>query len=232
MEFLALGNLCVMAPSKGYLVVNDNAPTIVDNVEEMFFDALQHAGLSKRKTTNNSPLKNLAVPKTYRRKPIRPCFVKLMEKDHLEHNEKVALIYELHFCGRTDKEIFDVFHDNEAWEPAPEHCYNATETDKQLEYTLEMCKKGDYRYLKATLAELKICSVDYPLPTRPRLAYWRRTRVCSTQPYTSSRRCPANRTSPLPARNARICSRLVASESSMLMINTQHPDLPLQAHLA
>ena len=41
----------------------------------------------------------------------------------------------------------------------------------------------------------------------------------------------ANRTSPLPARNAPICSRLPASESSMLMINTQHPVLPLQAHL-
>ena len=31
------------------------------------------------------------------------------------------------------------------------------------------------------------------------------------------------RTSPLPARNARICSKLPASESSMLMINSQRP---------
>ncbi len=70
-----------------------------------------------------------------------------------------------------------------------------------------------------------------PFPGRPRLAYCCRTSVRSTQAYTSSRRCPANRTSPLPARNARICSRLPASESSMLMINPQHPVLPLQAHL-
>ncbi len=36
------------------------------------------------------------------------------------------------------------------------------------------------------------------------------------------------RTSPLPARTARICARLVASESSMLTINTQHRDLPFR----
>jgi hypothetical protein len=35
----------------------------------------------------------------------------------------------------------------------------------------------------------------------------------------------------LPATNARICSMLVASESSMLTINPQHPDPALQAHL-
>ena len=40
----------------------------------------------------------------------------------------------------------------------------------------------------------------------------------------SARRNPANLTSPLPAKNPRICSRLSASESSMLMSNSQHPD--------
>lgn len=162
MELLALGNLCVMAPSQGYSLVNDNSPVVVDNVEEMFFDSIQRAGLSSRKTINTATLKTLTVSKTYRKKPVRPCFAKLLEREHLEHNEKVALIYELHYCGRNDKEIYDLFHEREAWEPAPEHSYSTTETDKQLEYTLEMAKKGDYRYLKATLAELKICSVDCP----------------------------------------------------------------------
>ena len=51
--------------------------------------------------------------------------------------------------------------------------------------------------------------------------------------YTSARRTPVNRTSPLPNKNARICSRLPASVSSMLMTNPQHPHPnPLQAHLA
>ncbi|MGD0438947.1 MAG: hypothetical protein ABSB86_21000 [Bryobacteraceae bacterium] len=72
-----------------------------------------------------------------------------------------------------------------------------------------------------------------PLPGLSKLAYWwSRTSVFSTQLYTSSRRWPANRTSPLPARKSRICSRLVVSVSSMLMINPQHPVFPLQAHLA
>jgi hypothetical protein len=61
--------------------------------------------------------------------------------------------------------------------------------------------------------------------------YWCCTSVPSVQAYTSSRCCPAKRTSPLPARNSRICSMLVASESSMLMINPQHPGPAVQAHL-
>jgi predicted nucleic acid-binding protein len=64
------------------------------------------------------------------------------------------------------------------------------------------------------------------------LAYWRCTSVCSVHAYTSSRRCPANRMPPLPAGNARICSMLIASVSSTLMINPQHPDPALQAHPA
>jgi hypothetical protein len=55
---------------------------------------------------------------------------------------------------------------------------------------------------------------------------------CSFRPSIHlPRSCPVNRTSPLPARNARICSRLVASESSVLMINSLHPELALQARL-
>jgi hypothetical protein len=46
--------------------------------------------------------------------------------------------------------------------------------------------------------------------------------------YTSSRGCPANRTLPLPARNARVCSGLPASESSIPTIDTQHSEFPFR----
>jgi P4 family phage/plasmid primase-like protien len=157
MEFLALGNLCVMAPSQGYILVNDNSPAIVDNVEEMFFDSIERVGLCKTRVKTGT-LKALETPKNHKRQPIRPCFTKLMEKDHLEHLEKVALIYELYFCGRTDQEIYDLFHEHQAWEPSPEHTYKPTETDVAIQATLGYAQKGEYRYLKETLANLGICS--------------------------------------------------------------------------
>src|ERR1035438_6397153 len=88
-----------------------------------------------------------------------------------------------------------------------------------------------------------------PFTSRPSRTYpcCRRTRVI--QPYTSSRSFPLKRTSLLLSTNARICSRLSFSPSSMLMINAQHAqisafrnrasgsscvrnELQLQAHLA
>lgn len=161
MEFLATGNLCVMAPSKGYSLVNDNTPTVVENVEDMFLDAIEKAGL-KTSRTKTSTFKVLETPKQYRRKPVRPCFKKLMAKEHLEHLEKVALIYELYYCGATDQDIYDLFHNNKAWEPSPDHSYNQQQTSTQIQFTLTKAKSGNYRYLKETLAQMGICQTDCP----------------------------------------------------------------------
>jgi P4 family phage/plasmid primase-like protien len=158
MEFLATGNLCVMAPSKGYSQVNDNSPTVVDNVEDMFFDAIERTGLQTPRIKPTS-LNVFETPKTYKRRNLRPCFMKIMEKAHLEHLEKVALIYELYFCGRNEQEIKELFHQKQAWEPAPEHSYTVAETDEAIGTTLNYAKKGEYRYKKETLANLGICYV-------------------------------------------------------------------------
>ena len=161
LELLGIGNLCVMYPSEGYTRINDNPPTVVDDVNDMFLDAIEKAGLSPKRV-KDSTFKTLETPKQYRRRAIRPCFAKLMEKEHLEHLEKVALIYELYYCGRTDKEIYEVFHDNEAWEPSPEHQYNIVETDSQIQYTLDKAKSGSYRYTKETLTQYGVCRTDCP----------------------------------------------------------------------
>ncbi|MFA5455892.1 MAG: phage/plasmid primase, P4 family [Sulfurimonas sp.] len=162
MEFLATGNLCVMAPSKGYSKVNDNSPTVIENVEDMFFDAIEKTGLQTQRVTP-ATLKALETPKTHKRRNLRPCFIKLMEKTHLEHLEKVALVYELYFCGRNEQEIKDLFHEKQAWEPAPEHTYNMVETDEAITATLGYATKGEFRYKKDTLATLGICyaTCDY-----------------------------------------------------------------------
>jgi len=162
MELLGTGNLCVVFPSIGYSKLNDNTPTVIESAEDAFYDAIEKVGLSPKRN-QTSIRKLLSTPKKYNRKPIRPCFVKLIGKQHLEHLEKVALIYELHYCGRTDQEIYDIFHENKAWEMEPDHQYNEVHTDEQLTYTINKAQQGNYRYLKETLTQMNICFPDCPL---------------------------------------------------------------------
>jgi len=45
LELLGEGKLCIMAPSEGYRRLNDNSPTIVKDLEAIFYEALQRAGV-------------------------------------------------------------------------------------------------------------------------------------------------------------------------------------------
>jgi hypothetical protein len=87
----------------------------------------------------------------------------LLRKSHLEHDEKVALIYELVHTGKTDDEIKQLFLTNKAWEPSPEHNFNIPETIQQLEYTLKKARTGNYRWKRDTLWNKGICYKDCPL---------------------------------------------------------------------
>ena len=46
LELIGEGKLCIMAPSTGYRRLNDNSPTVVRNLEELFYIALNAAGLN------------------------------------------------------------------------------------------------------------------------------------------------------------------------------------------
>jgi P4 family phage/plasmid primase-like protien len=162
LELLGLGNLCVMYPSEGYRETNDNAPTVVANVEDMFNDAIEASGIDKRAKNPST-----TGAKTYRKKKLRPCFEKLIEKDHIEHHQKVALVYELYYCGRSEEEVKELFQEHKSWEPEPNHTYNSVETEKQIAYTIGKAKTGAYRYLKTTLEELGICDPTCPLHVLP-----------------------------------------------------------------
>jgi len=163
MELLGLGNLAVVAPSKGYTRENDNSPPIVNDVRLEFFKMLKIFGL----------IGTDDIPQDLKKKPqqkattitegnLRPCFTELMKKEHLEHDEKVALIYEMVHTGKTDEEILQTFYNNQAWEPAPNHTYSETETKKAVEYTIKKAKNGDYRYKKDTIQNLGFCASSCP----------------------------------------------------------------------
>ncbi|MEM3628640.1 MAG: bifunctional DNA primase/polymerase [Candidatus Bathyarchaeia archaeon] len=51
LELIGEGKLCIMAPSKGYKRLNDNTPTIVQDLETLFYEALGSVGV---KTTETS----------------------------------------------------------------------------------------------------------------------------------------------------------------------------------
>jgi hypothetical protein len=154
LELLGKGNLCIMTPSEGYNRENDNPPSIVENVEEMFLNSLVSANLIERKTPTTTITSAIEI----KSEPIRPCFEKLMKQQHLRHIEKVALVYELHFTGKTDDEIRKIFHENKAWEPSPEHNYDQDETDQRLTYTIGKASEGkNFRYKRETLQDQGIC---------------------------------------------------------------------------
>ncbi|MEM3357205.1 MAG: bifunctional DNA primase/polymerase, partial [Candidatus Bathyarchaeia archaeon] len=49
LELLGEGKLCIMAPSTGYRRLNDNSPTIVQDLEAIFYEALEKAGIRTEK---------------------------------------------------------------------------------------------------------------------------------------------------------------------------------------
>jgi P4 family phage/plasmid primase-like protien len=168
MELLGFGNLAVMAPSEGYsqALSSDCIAQVADPLE-LFYTILEKQDLIEKrvKTTSKAKIKfsddiDPKKEKVIRRKALRGCFVQLMELDHLDHLQKVALIYELYYCGRTQEEIKNIFHEHMAWEPPPEHHYNEKETDDAIAYTFKAASSGEYRYKKETLQGLEICKKD------------------------------------------------------------------------
>jgi hypothetical protein len=81
LELLGEGKLCIMAPSKGYKRLNDNTPTIVQNIESVFYNALFRVGVKAQKKTSTERVpywfhKGLAA-KTFRGKN-PPCINMLL----------------------------------------------------------------------------------------------------------------------------------------------------------
>lgn len=78
LELLGEGKLCIMAPSRGYRRLNENSPTQVENLENLFLEALEKAGVNVEKPTQtwfNQPKAEAVKP--YRGKD-PPCIQALL----------------------------------------------------------------------------------------------------------------------------------------------------------
>ncbi|HLN45806.1 MAG TPA: hypothetical protein VK209_08885, partial [Candidatus Sulfotelmatobacter sp.] len=109
MELLSSGNLLVVAPSEGYTRENDNTITIVDNAEDLFYDALENVGLHKKgqsaeRIATHGCLRHLKEP--------RPCIVEALKQQLSSgngHSMRLAIAGEYKRLGYSDSEIVDLF---------------------------------------------------------------------------------------------------------------------------
>jgi putative DNA primase/helicase len=137
LELLGENKLCVMYPSIGYSKINDNFQTVVDDLESEFLEALKRAGVkfSEQKRRGFSGL--------------RPCFKRLMEKQELGHDERVALVNELEHQGFSIENVKEIFHQYRAWETS----YDPQKTNYQIQSVY-----GKYgHFSKTKLQQRKIC---------------------------------------------------------------------------
>ena len=149
-ELLGEKKLCIMAPSFNgkYRILNDNTPTKMGSLNIEFAEALKTIGYKSS---------SARAPKSGNRFPVRPCITKLAEKEHLTHLEKVAVVTEHYFSGKTKAEVESLFRDFKAWEGSD---YNPEKTRYQINHIIN----GGYkRFGQETLASMGLCVENCPL---------------------------------------------------------------------
>jgi P4 family phage/plasmid primase-like protien len=147
LELLGENKLCVMYPSEGYSKLNDNLPSTVEDLEAEFLAVLKRVGVIK-------------LQQGRRERRLRPCFDKLLEKEALSHDERVALVIELEHAGYPAQEIKNVFHEHQAWH-TPD--YNQEKTDKQIDSIFGKYKQNN----RETLKKKEVCFPECPLQSFP-----------------------------------------------------------------
>jgi len=148
-EVLGERKLCIMAPSKGYRRLNDNAPRIVESLNQFVDTNLKRLGykMLRRPTERRS-----RRPSVLQKQKIRPCFIELMKKEHLTHLQKVALVTEFHHAGSTQAEIEILFTEHKSWE---QDKYNPVKSRRQIDHIISKPYK---RFSCELLDEEKVCT--------------------------------------------------------------------------
>ena len=109
LELLGDKKLCLMAPSIGYSKLNDNSPTEIEDIEQIFLSVMEkHSFLKKQPKPKAQPTHS---KKSTLNRP-RPCIVEAL-KLHLTgpsgHRMRLAIAAEYKRHGYSDQEIMDLF---------------------------------------------------------------------------------------------------------------------------
>lgn len=150
-EVLGESRLCIMAPSEGYQRLNDNTPTEIESLNDMFNTALKNIGF--KKDTFNPNLSH-AKPLDYQEPPtlnIRPCILALLKKPHMEHTERLAVVTEYLDAKVKAEDIELLFNKQDDYDQEKTH------------YQVEHIEKGKYkRFDCLTLEDMGLCIPSCP----------------------------------------------------------------------
>jgi hypothetical protein len=138
LELLGIGNLCIMYPSEGYLRLNDNFPTVVEDVSQIFQDLAKKLGVAEQ-TWESAPVPVQAV---------RFCCREALARDHhIEHLMRLAIASEYKRAGYSDEQVVDLFK---------------TQDDFDREKCLVQVKSADatIRTKKETIKDYGYCYED------------------------------------------------------------------------
>jgi hypothetical protein len=96
LELIGEGKLCIMAPSLGYKRLNDNGPTVVNDLEDLFYNALYAVGIKAEKPSETWFDRKELTEKPYRGKD--PNCIRELEKGtkeglRNEHGIRIASYY-------------------------------------------------------------------------------------------------------------------------------------------
>lgn len=143
MELLGAGNWCVMAPSEGYNVVNDNAIATVNDVEAMFYEALEKTGLYTKKSVNSG----VAQASNFKnQKDARPCIIEALKQqltDGNGHLMRLAIAAEYKRLGYSTNQIIEFFKPQNDFNI--ERCFEGIESAKP-EFAANCQSIAEYGY--------------------------------------------------------------------------------------
>ena len=105
LELLAENKLCVMAPSQGYVRLNDNTPTVVPDIEEKFYSTLKLHGLTERKTKPTT----ITKPRLENNRVRFCCREALTRDNHIDHLMRLAIASEYKRAGYSNEDIVQLF---------------------------------------------------------------------------------------------------------------------------
>lgn len=114
LELLGEGCYCVMAPSAGYMRLNDNGPSEIQSLNDMFAKSLASTGISSRKplVPQTQPLKTLKEP--------RPCIAEALKQQLTGakgHLMRLAIASEYKRLGCSNQQIVELFRGQADFDP-------------------------------------------------------------------------------------------------------------------
>lgn len=105
-ELLGEHCYCAMAPSQGYKRLNDNFPTVINDLESVFNQALGKVGVAQKKPVSHAPqgFKPIKEP--------RPCMVEALKRQlsgATGHLMRLAVAAEYRRLGYPNQQIVELF---------------------------------------------------------------------------------------------------------------------------